>query len=503
MSDTAVPRSTTLDGRPGQRRTLRSLVAWLGAMVLAISTCTDSTAPSSGTPGFSVVTGADQSDTALARLPLALLVVVRGADGHAAAGEIVRFESVPSDSPPHVASVLVARVTSADFGVLAVDTTQADGQATALLRLGTSAGPGRVALHAPRLGYRDTVNFTVLPGAPAHLAVAPADTAVYVAHTYALRAYVADVHGNRRSEQVLYRAIDSGVTVSAAGQVTGAVFGRSSVLISTAGLPVTDTARVSVVPQGTIASVASASGVFPANIIVTMNIDGSGVAVVPQSAGDNNYLQWAPGGSNLLFYRPRFGGHLYTITLSGTLSRLVQSAGFAEDGWGRYSADGNWVFFRGGRAEGGPGYVWRIRSDGTGLDSLHLGRATQPAPSPDGSRVAYVDSVGQLHVYDIGLAKDTALGFGGWAPHWSPDGAWIAFAEGSNGLLSTVRPDGTARRVLAAGGSFDWSFDWSADSQWLVAFDPVRASLFVVHVQTAVALPLPFTSGLIEPSWRP
>lgn len=503
MREAVLRLGTPPRGWLGLRRLRLSAFALLSAGTVLIATCTDSSGPSPGNPGFSIVSGADQTDTALARLPQALIVLIRGSDGHPAAGEVVRFESVPSDSPPHVPSVLIAPVTSSSFGVLATDTAEADGEASALLQLGTMAGTGRIALYAPRLGYRDTVAFTVLPGASARFVVAPTDTAVYVAHSYALHAYVADAHGNRRAEPVEYRALDSGVTVSAAGQVTGVAFGRSAVRLSTAGLSLLDTARASVVPQGTIASVASASGVFASNVIVTMNIDGSGVAVVPQSAGDNNYLQWAPGGSGLLFYRGMSGGHLYTITLAGALSRLVQSVSFGEDGWGRYAAGGSWVYFRGGRAVGYPGYIWRIRPDGSGLDSVHVGIGTQPAPSPDGIRVAYVDSVGGLHVYDLGAAKDTTLGFSGYAPHWSPDGAWIAFDEGQYGLLSVVRPDGTGRQVLATAGSFDWSFDWSPDSQWLVGFDPGRASLFVVQVQTGLTVPLPFTFGLVEPTWKP
>ena len=473
-----------------------------GVILVTGPGCKESTGPSSADIGLTVVAGGGQTDTALARLSQALIIQLRDSSGRIVAGETVRLQSVPGDSLCP-SSVWVAGLASTSFGPLLAESTDASGEVAVLLQLDAVAGRGRIAVSAPRFGYQDTVSFTTLPAAPTQVVVGPRDTALYVGHTFSVRGYVADAYGNRRSDPVTYQSLDTGTTVSPSGQATGAFIGRSSMQVKATASSIAGTVHVSVVPQGTIAAVAGSFVAYPTNAVVAVNLDGSGVAVIPQSAGDNNYLQWSPGGSSLLLFRPASGGHLYTISLSGTTTQLVQGAAFAEDNWARYAAGGTYVYFRGARSFAGPGYIWRIRPNGTGLDSVPVGAGTQPAPSPDGTRVAYVASNGGLHVYDYGAHTDLDLGIGGWAPHWSPDGVWIAFAAGMDGAISVVKPDGTGQRLLTPSGYYDWSFDWSPDSQWVVAFDPRRGVIDLVQVPTGLALPLPFTEGLWQPTWKP
>jgi hypothetical protein len=472
-----------------------------GIAIAILGACRESTSlPSISVPGLTVVAGEGQTDTVLAQLARALVVQVRDSTGRLAADALVRMQCV-SDSVVHD-SVLLAGSSIATFGAILAESTDASGEATAHLQFGSRAGRGHVAVSVPRFGYQDTVTYTILPGAAVGLTAAPRDTALYVGNSYSIRAYLFDAHGNRRADSLVYAPLDAGVTVSALGTVTGAAFARSAVLVSSRGASFSDTVRASVVPQGTFAAFVY-SALYPANVIVTMNLDGSGRTVVPQSAGDNNYLQWSPSGTSILLYRPATGGHLYTMSLSGTLTQLIPAAGFAEDNWGRYNGDGTYLYFRGARFSGQFGSIWRLVVNHVGPDSVPVGSGTQPAPSPDGMRVVYVDSVdSRLHVYNYRSGTDTSLFVGGWAPHWSPGGLWIAYASGPLGDLALIRPDGTGRRTLSAGANFDWSFDWSPDSQWVIAMENSLDLLELVQVGSGLTLPLPFTAGLDRPAWK-
>lgn len=472
------------------------------ALVLSLQ-CSNSTGPglSRGTPGVTVVRGGGQTDTVLAKLAQALVLQIRDTTGAVAVGEIVRFLSVPVDTQPYVLnSVSVAGLSNPFYGGFFAESTNSKGEASVLIQLGLVAGSGRVAVTVPQLGYQDTVSYTILPGSATHLVVTPRDTAVYVGGIAALHAYAADAEGNRRNDAITYQGLDAATTVTPSGLVTGASIGRSLVLAKAPSPAVQDTARISVVPQGTIAAVGAAFG-FPAGSIVIVNLDGSGARAIPQSVGDNNYLQWSPAGSSLIFFRPAYIGHEFSIDLSGTTTQLIPGGTFAEDNWGRYAANGSYIYFRG--APGlGYGYIYRVLPDGTGLDTVPGPAGTWPAPSPDGARVVYVDNGSGLHVYTYATAADTALLiFQAAAPHWSPDGNWIAYSNcGCIGGIELVKPDGTGQHLLGQ-ETYDMAFDWSPDSQWLIGY--TGANLELVQVSSGLRLPLAFTAGLTSPSWKP
>ena len=101
-----------------------------------------------------------------------------------------------------------------------------------------------------------------------------------------------------------------------------------------------------------------------------------------------------------------------------------------------------------------------------------------PAPSPDGTRLAWAQPVeGQaaIHVANIDGSNPRRLSFGTWDsdPRWSPDGRWIAFA-GESPLydLFVVPSDGSAEpRQLTSGPAND------VPSQWLPALLPSLPTL--------------------------
>jgi len=473
----------------------------LGVATLVVFACREATGPSSnlaGSPGVTIIAGGQQSDTANAQLTQALVLRITDSAGVPAGREVVRFLSVPADSQTGTPSALVSALTSLYYSTFAAESTDDSGEVAILIQLGRVAGHGRVAVTVPRFGYADTVSFTILPGAAVRLG-GLRDTAMYAGRSGPLHAFVADQNGNRRPDAVTFQSLNASVaSVTSAGIVTAVSLGRAKILVQGPTPNLKDSTYVSVVPVGTIAAVVGAFRNFSPGTVVTMNLDGSGVTPVPQSAADNQYLSWTPDGTTLLGHR---GYHVFAMDLTGAARLVVPAAAaFSEDVWPRYTATGGgWVYFAGVQ---GSVALYRIRLDGTGLDSLPVGFGTQPCPSPDGTRVAWTDAV-SLHVYSYATGADTTLNLFGYAPHWSPDGTLIAFATGDPGTISVMKPDGSARRVLGGGASFGWAFDWSPDGQWLVVYDYNLGSLALLQVQTGLVLPLGYTTGLGQPAWKP
>lgn len=133
------------------------------------------------------------------------------------------------------------------------------------------------------------------------------------------------------------------------------------------------------------------------------------------------------------------------------------------------------------------GDIYTVNSDGSGLTNLTPNTTgssdTEPAWSPDGTRIAFASDRGSLvRTYDIyvmdpdggNLVRLTRNGVHDEWPTWSPDGGFIAFSRGQEtfgGELWVMRADGTdARRVIAAtGGHGLGQPSWSPDGG-LIAF---------------------------------
>jgi Tol biopolymer transport system component len=87
------------------------------------------------------------------------------------------------------------------------------------------------------------------------------------------------------------------------------------------------------------------------------------------------------------------------------------------------------------------------------------------------------------------------------APNWSPDGHWLAFAQ--EGIV-IARPDGTGRRVLVEGPSV--SPDWSPDSQKIVFSRLAANGVHLWVVKRDGSGPQALTSGHADdfaPTWSP
>ena len=419
-------------------------------------------------PPFLVIAGGGTTDTVEARLSQALIMEVRDSTGRLARGRTVRFEALPPTDPnrrfdPQIA---VSSITGSQYGTLSTDVTDSAGRARALIAFAIVAGTARVRVHAPDLGTSDTVTFTVNPGQPRAIIIGTRDTTVQPGATYSLNATLTDRFLNRTSAGIpSYSAGPGVVSVSSTGQVTvGTTSVRSHIALSWQNI--SDTAFVSVLERHPLVGVDRDYG------LVRVATDGTGnVKLVP---GGGSFSPHAVTATNdIVYYRrdPTFDATLWIVTPSGT-SRMLAGPpdGFVIAAWPRWSPDGTWVYFVGGRQPGAR-HLWRVRPDGTQFDSL--GTVTSSliysaaSISPDGTTAAVSDDMGVKLITVATKATNIVSVPCGFVRH-SPDG--LRFACINDGALWVMNADGTARRKLSPEFEMDdlSGVDWSADGQWLI-----------------------------------
>jgi hypothetical protein len=488
-------------------------------MVLAsLAACGRDSTGADGAASVVPIAGHGVADTIGAVIAQPLVLEVRGPNGRPRPGAVVRFD-VPRDGP-WVVLVPAGTGSLEDTGEAIAD---ARGQVTVQVRLGNRAGAVRVGVSVPELGVDTVVPYTIRPGLPTRVVVLPADTMVYAGASYTLRAGLADRSGNVHPDPVSYEARSAGITVSAAGTVTGAAVGRARVAVR--ALNWQDSAFVSVVPTGTLA--VRDLGVFADDTlwIATVGLDGSGyrrrASLGPRASNSAPTglfrVEWVPGGDQLVY---GVGPRLFTVGpgADAVPRRLTAEGGALQtESDPAVSPDGAWVYFVGSE-EPSRSALWRIRPDGTALERLPSSPAEPrlvqaPSPSPDGTRLAYVarnESYGDyfLHVRNVATGSAARIAGGqAAAPRWSPRGDLIAYSEsasygGYSGPLRVVRPDGSGNRVVTP-GSYDPGADWSPDGRYLLARRATGAYVLeIIDVETGERLPLYYRPLWYGATWR-
>jgi Tol biopolymer transport system component len=465
--------------------------------------CGESTAPSVQI-GIQFVAGNSVTDTAGAILTQALVVEVHDSSGVVPpAGTIVRFSSIVEG---FTAAAVIAPLTSTFFGTFLASATDENGRSSVLVRLGFKAGTARILVTVPTLGLIDTATFTVLPGNPARVTITPIDTLLYVGRTYTAVGTVQDAYGNPRTESVSWSST-SGVTVSSTGVVTATTTGRHTIT-GTAG-SVTGNASVSIVPELQLA--AWEFGID--SRIVSMDLDGSNRRVLASvdDGGIGSHPMWIPKTSTIIY--TTFDGSiqtLRTVDQSGVVNAFIASpppAMMSHQAEPTPSADGNWVFFSAFNdacGSAGDYCVHRATSNGTSVTLLDAGYPSrQPAPAPDGSKVAFTrsDFSGSIRVLDVTTNTVSAWSVAGQHPAWSPLGTKIAFVAG--GRIHLMNPDGSAVTALTSTQRTYTSspIGWSPDAKWIIARSNFGV-LDLIDAATGTALPLPSTQSLTSPSLK-
>jgi hypothetical protein len=450
------------------------------------------------------VAGNAGTDTVRSVLLQALIVEVRDGSGVPVPGAVVRFAGAPS-ADPYALEAYLMRLDQQNPVQMAVDTTDAHGQAAMIVQLGTRAGPQRVVVTVPVYGYVDTARFTGNAGSAYRIGTMIRDTALIVGSSYPLGAAVVDRFGNPRpGDPLTYAVLSPTVSVDGTGAVKGVAVGRGTIAVTSG--TATDTARVTIVPDGVLAVVASTGS---GTSIATVKLDGSQLKPLTTVTSSVMLPRWSPSGDRIVFYErdPNSNAGLSTVDLRGVRSALVPSpAGPTTQFQPRFSADGQWIHFTG--LSSGSYYLWslwRMHVDGTGTEQLASSPSmsySQPSPSPDGTRVVF-NAGGVISTVDLATKTVTSLGVTGSVPLYSPDGSRIVFLSGSySSELSVMNADGSNRRTLS-GRLYDTysSPTWSPDGKWIVLRG--SSSLELINVATFEVLPIPSSRSFYQPAFKP
>jgi Tol biopolymer transport system component len=194
----------------------------------------------------------------------------------------------------------------------------------------------------------------------------------------------------------------------------------------------------------------------------------------------------SPDGEWVAFYslaQPE--GHLYIARARDgeNLRRITGDSGVA-DRVPRWSPDGQWLAYFSNRA--GALHLWKIRTDGSGLQRLSTTLTGPPAWSPDGTRIAAsggaaLDDSSVTQVFDVSRPFDeqqpqvlprTELG-AFFVNSWSPDGEKLAGQLGRIGGLG---------KGLAIYSLRSQRYEKLTDfGEWPVWLPDSRRVLFVAH----------------------
>lgn len=461
-------------------------------------------------PGLRIVQGREATDT-IGTTFAPMIAQLADEAGRPIAGVVVHFtvhavgqKGVPDNAVFLASDEGIYRETTADV------TTDEVGRARVAVLFSERAGQTEVEVTAR--GESDVAHFTVLPGRPASISLAPTDTTLYVGASAPLRILAADRAGNPVPGTPTLTASEPVLSASpTAVAVVAQAIGRATVRAQVGG--VAAQAAVSVVPRGTIAA-AHWDGQMN-DAIVTMELDGSGVTPL-YAPGGGTYGEWLPAWSpdarQLAFVGRYADNVLHVVTPPGAPQRPVDEWITRTHHAPSYSPDGAWIYFAGHPGAYGDMLLWRVHPDGTGLDSLTGYDGTPsgptddwPSPSPDGSRLAFISNRAggaRIHLLNLATGVTQATAIAALSVRWAPSGETLAYVAGGGTAIHVVQADGSGDRTIYSSASWiETGFGWSPDGQWLIARTAGRITL--IRVADGLALPLAFSSAYHEPSWRP
>jgi TolB protein len=177
-----------------------------------------------------------------------------------------------------------------------------------------------------------------------------------------------------------------------------------------------------------------------------------------------------------------------------------------------WSPDGSKIVFASLR-DGGP-HIYVMAADGSGTKQLTSGKHEDSAPawSPDGRWITFARDNTLFVMTPEGKALrrvTTTLGGEEREPSWSPDGKWIAFVRREPGFTSReiwrVRPDGTGRQQVTRLDASSYNPAWSADGERIVFSSNAndkRYQIYEIGADGKGLRRLTFQPGeYFDPSW--
>jgi TolB protein len=154
--------------------------------------------------------------------------------------------------------------------------------------------------------------------------------------------------------------------------------------------------------------------------------------------------------------------------------------------------------------------LWVMDADGSNrklVDRSPQGFAYAPTWSPDGTKLAYMRSIGEvsgIFVLDLTSSQERQIAPDGVAPEWSPDGSRLAFVAPTG--IALMSPDGTGVTNLGVRGDCP---TWSPDGNQLAycAMEgelTEESDLYVTSVDGSQNRRLTQDPGIEDPvAWSP
>lgn len=458
------------------------------------------------------LSGGVEADTITAVVDEGLRARATWSAGCAAVGVPVRFTSpivTFGPSNDRVPAVAVGEVGTHPMFISSYETAaDDDGVAAAAATLGLRSGIYDVTVGSTAASGSAFFRIEVLPGGVAQTRGFPADTAIYVGATYALRDVgVFDRGWNRLMSEVEVGSSNTAIaSVAGSRLVTANGEGRAAIMVGD-----TEVAHVSVVPQGVLAlaRIVEYSSVKPA--VVLLALDGSVSRTIYESEREGFSVHtmpgWHPGGAELVVTDVIPGTIDIHLSITDTLgnARPLLSGAADRDAWGgAYSTDGSTVYFTTGSdlVKAQPGDQAPTFVAGVSVNRHPTLGNTTPSLSPDGARLVSNGEGDMITVVDLSTNQPQPLGVVGMFPAWSPlDGAIAYIQDGRVWLMAT---DGTGQRPLTDGEhQYGHGLTWSPDGRWLVTRSLTANQVHLIDAASGTALPLAFANWLGFASWRP
>jgi Tol biopolymer transport system component len=274
--------------------------------------------------------------------------------------------------------------------------------------------------------------------------------------------------------------------VSDADEVTGEIyvrdfFGSSPIRLTTN----TDTDRSPKwSPDGTL--IAFDRSPYKGLIdLFVMNDDGSSQTNLSNGVGTSNVvLDWSPDGSRILFYSDRGGNtDLWVVRPDGSDPQQLTATSTYEEVAASWSPDGSTIVYQ--RSSD----IWAMDADGSNPRALltRVEDDSQPAWSPDGSKVAftsYQSGISNIWIMNADGSQPFSLTnsilWESHSPAWAPDGSKIAYVSDRDGDSDVwmMNPDGTDHAHLTDHPANEGDISWESANRDPLAVDDGD---FVVH----------------------